>query len=258
MNWNEYLKSEFDERKRRNPGYSLRSFSKAIGISPTHLSLILAGQRQVKAKSALRLAGSLGLSPSEALLFLGNGGSAKHDKNGKKKTRLLETSEFEPICEWYHFAILGLADFRFNVADPDWIAKKLNLSPVLAKKAFDTLVSRGLIEIKHHQFRQCTDPLRTEDDVPAEAGRRFHRQVLQLAGEKLGTVPIDLREFSAMTIAINPKRMAAAKKLIRNFKEKFTDEVSRGEMSAVYQLCIQFYPLTQTQENRNERRKRNE
>lgn len=213
-------------------------------MSPGHLSLILAGKRKVKAQTALRLADRLGVTPSETVQLL----REESPSRARAKIQVLSTSEFRLIGQWYNFAILGLADLTTNVALPQWIAKRLHLPLEPIKSAFQELLALGYLKIHNGQFRQVPDPLRTEDDVPSQAVRRYHKQNLQLAIEKIDLVPPHLREFVSLTLAISPKRVGAAKKMIRKFKEEFADELCRGQKSEVYNLNIQFFPVTVTKQ----------
>lgn len=236
--WREFLAREFSERKSRNPNYSLRAYAKALDLSPAHLSLILAGKRKVKPKSAMVLAQTLGLTPGEVV----------HWSTGSKKlkvaSRELSTEEFYPISEWYYFAIRGLADFKDNVASAKWIAGKLGLDLKTAGDAFKKLVDLKYIEIVNGQFRQFPDPLVTSEDIPSALIRRCHKQHMDLAARKMDSVPVDQREFFTSIVAIDPKRMKAAKKMIRDFSDKFVMEMENGRKSEVYALGIQFSPIT--------------
>jgi uncharacterized membrane protein (DUF106 family) len=48
-----------------------------------------------------------------------------------------------------------------------------------------------------------------------------------------------------MTLAIDPKRLKAAKKMMREFVETFTTELTRGNQTSVYHLNLQFYPISE-------------
>ncbi|MCB0412535.1 MAG: TIGR02147 family protein [Bdellovibrionales bacterium] len=243
--WREYLNKEFSERRSKNPKYSLRSFAKSLGLSPAHTSLLLSGQRTVKAKSALQLAESLGVTPSEAVAW-------STTKFSKPHVDFLEdeisTKNFNPIAEWYYFAILGLANFKHNVAHPRWISQRLNLDYKTSKLAFQRLVELSFLRIEGGQFRQNPNAILTTQDVPSESIRRYHKQHLDLATHKIDSVTVEKREFSTSTIAIDPRRIKAAKAMIRKFRENFLKEMRVGKKSQVYTLGIQLYPLSKEED----------
>ena len=47
-----------------------------------------------------------------------------------------------------------------------------------------------------------------------------------------------------MTLAVDPDQMAEAKKMIRNFRDQFTETFGSTQKKEVYKLMIQFIPLT--------------
>ncbi|HVK62224.1 MAG TPA: DUF4423 domain-containing protein, partial [Bdellovibrionales bacterium] len=69
--------------------------------------------------------------------------------------------------------------------------------------------------------------------------------ILQIASSKVDCIPVDRRELSHMTLAIDPKRLKAAKKMMREFVETFTTELTRGNQTSVYHLNLQFYPISE-------------
>jgi cyanate lyase len=68
MNAVDILKNIFQERINKNPKYSLRAFARDIGLSPSLLSMVMSGQRQLTAKQAAKI--SLKLKLSDELVSL--------------------------------------------------------------------------------------------------------------------------------------------------------------------------------------------
>ncbi len=54
-----WLQCELVRRKKKNPSFSLRSFSRKIGVSPSTLSQLLSGDRRLTSRTACKLAESL-------------------------------------------------------------------------------------------------------------------------------------------------------------------------------------------------------
>lgn len=244
--WQSYLDQEFKNRKVKNPSYSLRSFARHLAISPTQLSMVLSGKRTLKPKMAVHLTEVLGLTATEMLSLLDEKSETKTSHPSPDNFQVLSLDEFGPIASWQYYAILGLASLRENIADPIWIAIKLNISADQAKIYFEDLIRLKHIAVKAGQFRQISQDTRTKDDLPAQTIRRFHKQMLQIASQKIDVVDVSLREYASMTIPINPRKISSAKKMIRDFKESFSKEMARGQKTEVYDLCIQFFPLSET------------
>jgi plasmid maintenance system antidote protein VapI/predicted transcriptional regulator len=245
--FNEYLQKDFLKKKSLNPRYSLRAYAKSLSISPSHLSLLLSDQRVVKYKSALKIGENLGLTPSQLFSYL------KIDSKTvrSKEKKILSSTEFSLISEWYYYAILGISNLTSNSTNINWIAKKLNLPYSTVSKAYRELLKYGHIIEKWGQFKQATPNHRTTDDVPSLKIKHYHKQNLKLAADKLDQTPPELREFCTMTIPIHPKNISAAKQMIRRFKEEFSEELDRGKQTEVYNLCIQFFPLTHIENFQN-------
>lgn len=68
----EFLITTFNERKEKNPRYSLRAFARSLGVSSGQLSEILSGKRPLSHKLARRISIALALTTEESqkLIFL--------------------------------------------------------------------------------------------------------------------------------------------------------------------------------------------
>lgn len=236
------MKCDFARRRLSNPRFSLRSYSKALGISPAHLSLIFSNKRSVRSDTALRISGRLGLTPGEVWRLLG------HDSTPVVATNFIKDEQFQLISQWYYYGILGLAGIKPNLAQPQWIARRLGIPVATAGDAFRRLLEHGYIAVERGQFRQSTPRIETQHDVPSAAVRRYHKQSLQIAAGKLDDVEPDLREFVSITLPLNRQKLKAAKNMIRKFKDEFQREFDRGPKTEVYTLAIQLFPLTQVRD----------
>lgn len=238
--WHVYLAEDFEARKRRNQAFSLRSYAQLLEVSPTHLSSILSGKRTVTAKTALHFSEKLGVSPAETLEWL----SCEAEAKGSKHSALTEP-EFHAISEWYYFAILALARLKRNFADPAWIARRLNIPLQIANQALTDLVKHGHLEISGGRLKRCSPDVRTKSDAPSATVRRFHRQTLQIASQKLESVPVEKREFIHLSLPMDRKRIKAAKKVLRKFADDFAESVTRGEQTEVYHFNMSFFPVSE-------------
>ncbi|MGH1467597.1 MAG: helix-turn-helix domain-containing protein [Bdellovibrionales bacterium] len=66
----DYLKSDFKERKLRNPNYSLRSYANFLGESPSLLSKAFNSQIPVTPKKIFKLSKKLNLPETEICKYL--------------------------------------------------------------------------------------------------------------------------------------------------------------------------------------------
>ncbi len=241
-----FLVQELSVRKAKNPQFSLRSFARVLNMSPAQLSLLINGKRNLTSKQASKIIDKLNLTKNEAVNLLSDTAPLLEKlKTNMTDLHSLSDEEFNLISDWTHFAILSLSRLKNNKSNAKWIAKKLGIDPIKAMEAFLRLQRLGLIEITSNSFKQSKRPLTTTTDVPSAAIRRYHKQNLDLAREKIETVPIGRREFSAITMAVNPTKINKVKKMINEFKQLVCQELEDDQVSEVYTLSIQLFPLTE-------------
>lgn len=220
--------------------------AKQLSISPAHLSQLLSGKRPITLRVAMQIAEKLEMSPKDRALLLKQAMHKGRDQALPKKAEFqtLGEEEFEPISEWYYFAILSLGLHKDNRASAKWVAEQLGLPFSEAKEAYEKLRMLGFIEEKGGRYRQSSKPLHTTRDIPSQALRKFHRQHLDLAKDRIETVPVELREYSTMTMAISRKKLPRAKKMIHEFKLKLNKYLEEHDADDVYTLAIQLFPVT--------------
>jgi len=247
LGYREILLSELTARKQSNAKFSLRAFARGLEVSPSQLSGIISGKRNLTRRQAGKLVEKLALSPGEKRSFLTSAFPeiVQTETNQETKRRLLREDEFRVISEWYHFAILHLGEISPNNTNPAWIAKRLGIAEIQALEGLSRLKRLGLVVVhKDGSFKPTEKSLTTTDDIPSEAIKRFHKQNLELAQSKLDTVPIDKREYGAMTISVNPSKLPKLKRMIREFQSRISEELEGGKRKAVYSFSVQLFPLS--------------
>jgi len=244
------LKRTLSERKMRNPLYSMRSFARDLDISVTALSQVLSCKRDFSLKNMKKVSKQLCWSPAqiEQVLDL----IKPHMRNSERDEKILELQEdmFSLISEWYYLAILTIAKQPNAMARPDLLAEKLGIKPGLVETALERLVRLKLIEIIDDKLIRTSESIRTGLDIPSASIRKYHTQNLNLAQHSLENVPLELREVSSMTMNIDPEQMEMAKKMIIDFKRKFTKVMEKGEPQDAYTLAIHFFPATLSKDTR--------
>ena len=146
FNYREELKNSYREKKSRNQGYSLRAFSRDLGVSPTALSDVMAGKRNFSEKNAKKVSEKLCFSPQECVLMLAEIKNKTVD--AKKEVVQVKEDEFNLIANWYYLAILTLSQQKNVNASLKNISEIIGITKSQAKKAIDTLKSLKFIEIK--------------------------------------------------------------------------------------------------------------
>lgn len=245
----ELLTSEFDKRKKRNANFSLRSFAKWLGISPAQLSQMMTGKRPITLNTLKKITDRLGLSPLEKKNLLH---SILKDKDSEPvvetKMRQMQEDEFRLISDWFHFAILILSQVKGANPDPRWIARRLGIGVAEAHQALLRLERLGVIQTKP-VFKQLGDPISVLSSVPSDAIRKYHKQLLGLAMEKIETVPVHQREFQSISIPLSPKNIGIYKKAMDDFLEQVSHMTEDYPGSEIYHMNVQLFPATLIKES---------
>lgn len=246
--------------RKRDSRYSLRAFARELKLSPSRLSEILSGKQGLSRNAARSIATQLGYGTKEIDLFcdLVDSQHARAKVNrelakirlDKRKSDpehlLLREDTFKLIADWHHFAILQLTELKGFKSDPQWIANALGVTLLDVTDALRRLERLGMIESHRGRIRATQSTTRTTDDVPSEAIRKAHRQILERASLALSTQPVEQREISANIIPMNQKQLEEAKRWLRSFRRRFAQRLAAAdEKDRVYCLGIQFFNLTQ-------------
>jgi uncharacterized protein (TIGR02147 family) len=255
--YRQILKDSYIEKSSRNPRFSLRAFAHYLEMSPSWLHEVLNGKKGISKTTAARLAKRLGLSDEEKKFFVCLSASqdsrkpSDRERAQKKleKIRLrmhnlvIDPDVFQVIAQWHHFAILELTLTDNGKTGLDDIAKRLGISKVAVAEAFDRLEKLGLVVRKGDRLKKARDRFLTKTDVPQNALKIHHEQILHKAIQALHSQPIDKRDFGAMTMAINPEKIKEAKKRIRKFRNEMADFMCKDNLKNVYVFSTQLFSL---------------
>jgi uncharacterized protein (TIGR02147 family) len=264
-----YLAAYYQAAKRTRPSFSFRLFSKLAGLrSPNFLKLVIDGERNLGADSVGRFSQALGLEGADAEFFadLVAFGQAQtlSDKNRAferiaasrrfRAARRIDGELFAYLSHWYNPAIRELAARDDFQEEPRWIAAQLRprISPTEAAEAMKLLLSLGLLvrDPSSGRVLRGEPTLTTEHEVRSMGAAAFHRQMLERAAQSIETVPAAQRDLAALTVCVSAETAALVKERIHQFREALTelcDADPRG--SAVYQLNIQWFPLSLAKED---------
>jgi transcriptional regulator with XRE-family HTH domain len=239
------LRFTLSERCAKNPQYSIRAFAKSSGISHTVLSLVLSGKRKLSKAATQKLADYLELNSKERVNLL-----KSHKGFNDSDFQDLSLDTFEVISDWYHYAILSLLELPEAKFEAKWIASKLGLKILSAKLAMERLQKVGLVvESLPGVWKQSGRPIKIDNKTSTSATKKFHKQLLTRASESIDKDPVEVRDFSSITFILDPSQMEYAKNRLREFRRQLMNELeAMGQPSAVYNMTIQLYPVTQTKE----------
>lgn len=257
-NYRDILKDELERRCQHNPRYSLRAFARDLDLSPARVSEILKGKTGLSKERALIVAQRLGFSKTEAEFFADlveseharsqvkkNLAKIRLNKHENKTHQMIQLDAFKLISDWYHFAILELLTLKKTQHNIGWISQALQISEYETQSAIERLIRLGFLVEKRGKWIPSDDNSITPTEVPSDAIRRFHGQILEKAIRALNLQSIEERDFTTLTLAFSKAQMKDAKeelkKLRRDFVKKFG---GTGNSDSVYCLSFQFFQLT--------------
>lgn len=249
------LRDEFAQRQRKNPAYSLRAFAQQIGLNPGTISSLFNGKRKLTPKTARKILKKMPMSPVKREVFQS---SVRNDYLGvldpslsvSPAKILVEENHYRIISEWEHYAVLTLMDVRDFKSDPKWIADRLGLSLLRTEQVLHRLLSEGFIkkDSKGH-LKRSFERLATTEDVASQALREAHEDELKIASKKLSSIPIQERDFSSLMVATSKRKLSEAKNRIRLFRKEMIALLEDPHADEVYQIQIQFFPLTESKQS---------
>lgn len=243
------LKEDLSQKQRRSPSYSLRAYARDLGVHPATLSQIMKGKRPLPLKDSANVARVLKLGPKERTLFLESIHKLKVNLDDievdpEENRLMIDESYFNVIAEWEHYAVLTLFDVKDFVPTPAEIARRYGITENRADVVLNNLITCGLLRHGENGLEKSQAYVRTTEDTTSVALKKSHLETLEMSKEKLEELDVNERDFSSMTVAADPEKMTEAKTIIREFRQKMSALLKDGEKTEVFQLAIQFYPIT--------------
>jgi len=257
------LKEELAQRLQKNASYSLRSFARSLQIDPTALSKILNGQKIPTPSLSKKILEQLPLSPKEQKLFLHSMAKAYEDEGVQRKkpeikkilSQLnthfpkhdLTVDYFRIISDWYNYAILQLVQTEGFQNDPRWIAKQLGIQEVEVKLAVERMKELEILKEEGGKLIRIPQGLTIKDkSITTPALRKRIKQITDKSVQSLENDPIEQRNHSTLTMAIDPEKIPLAKELIQTFMNQLADALQTNK-KRVYELQVNLFPLQRSE-----------
>lgn len=249
----DFLLNKFNELKKSNSRYSVRSFAVKAGVSSGAMSEVLNHKRKLSKQLAFKIAENLKLNPTERFYFLAD--FMPQADVRPKNVRYLSHRQFSSISDSVYFTFLALMETVNFRNDPDWIAQKLRLTPdhvthlIYRLKQLDILTEENGILIKTKEL------FSSSDDIKDEFVQKSHLDSLKSAAQSLLKDPVEARDFTSFSFPVDPQLLPQVKEKIRLFQDEIADMFRDKKNTAVFKLAIQFFPQTQILENDEEHEK---
>lgn len=253
------LKEAYERIQQKNPSFSLNSYARYLNLSPSHLNEIMSEETGLSLTKALEIAKRINLSQNESEVFLlsvkAHHSRSKIDKEKAatdlkrllaSPTFILQTESFKSLANWYHSAILEAMNLHDFEAKPSWFAKKLNLPNAIVKAAISRLKQLNLIQVNGKNWSRHEGTIEIRPNDADKAVQQHHAQALARAESSLQNVPVHLREFNTMTLAIDEELVSYASKRVRDFQKELLSELlaRSSKRNSVYVFTNHFFPVT--------------
>ena len=257
----EYFRSQLYERymgmRLKNSSFSMRAFARLLGQNPAAISQIFNRKRNVSEKFAVRIMQKLSFDPSRVsyvsrLFSQKKSGFTISDLDEEVFTKNhtpLDPLDYEMIADWRYFAVLSLFETAGNQSDSGWISKRLSIPEIRAQKILEELEAKDFLRLNNTgELELSSGQLCSSDGVASAALQQRHENNLDDAKEAIFLNSLEERDFTSFTIAINPKQLPKAKKMIRKFIDTLEQTLSEGEKTEVYEACLCLFPRTNLQQ----------
>jgi len=255
--YTDILLSEYEDRRKRNPSYSLRAFARFLGLESGTLSGILKGTRPIPRKDALVIVEKLSLSPIRKKVFL-ECAEATSDlrkllrmKPSKETLSTLLDDQIALLAHWEHLAVLALLETKEALLTPETISRRLGIPAAKTNEILDELFNAGLLEKpSRNRFKPSKLAEGRNTATPnVTSARILARQSLDLARQKFIEDVEHLSYFGSNTLAISKSRILEAQELLIEFRKRLCCLLETGEKDEVYMFNIQLFPLTTNRSN---------
>lgn len=234
-NFRAFVRDFVEAKRQQDRKYSLAYYSRRLKASDGYLKLVLQGRRNLRLDLGFRLAGALGLSPSERTYFLALVQENQSAGAGLKRVLRAQLQDlakdtmayaddgelravFEDPLRWEIYTLVSVQDFR---PDPAWIAKRLKskyATPTAVEKAFRQLVESGSLkqnEAGRWTARNVVVPHRFRPD-------RAYRAALERALLHLSQGLVDSSYFDSLCVVTDLDQLAEIRAILEESKRRIS------------------------------------
>jgi uncharacterized protein (TIGR02147 family) len=238
MNLQIFLKNEYSRRKCYNKQYSLRAFARDLDLESSVLIKIINGSRKVGPKISRHI---------EDKFFIPEGTFNSSKSDHSESFQLEEHAHFNIISQWEHFAVLNALSCPNFISTHHFIMHLLSISKDRASTIVEELLRVGLMKKDESgNWVRSHGHCRTTHDVSSLALRFGNREFLDLAKEKLESVPLEKRDYTSVVLPVDADLLPFIKDVLAKFRDDLEILLDRipQKKNQVYQLNLQLFPLT--------------
>lgn len=256
-----YLNFALNQKKQRNKRFSIRAWSKKVGLkNPSLLLNVLKGERKISVEFGNKILPTLELKEDETkyfeILVLAN--LAKSQRELDLYAELLEQTKpdcnrsdlspthFKHIANWYHLVILemfSLKNFQFDVKYIQaHLRKEISESDI--QDSIDNLVKLGFLSKNGNLYERSKSNPVLKDEIPSQAVKLHHHQMLLRAIEAITGQDIHERDLRSTKLGFRNENFSKVKETIREFHRRIQKLSTSKNSDHIFAFNSQFFKLT--------------
>ena len=266
LDYREFLKDYYQQKKNANPSFSLRVFSDKIGFkAKDFISRIMNGDKNLSIQSIPKVAKGLKLGKHETSFFMGlvkfNQARSMDERNTAfeemqevlkvirfaEKQYLLGHCQYLIFSHWRHLTVRSLIGmFGFN-GDYKTLAKQVSpkITVTEAKESVQLLEESMLIKKDAEGNYKLTDSaITTGDRTSRLALQGFHQHCLKLGADSIDRDPPDSRHISGLTLGISKESYHRIVERVNAFRKEIALIAEEdSDADKVYQMQFLLFPV---------------
>lgn len=258
----EIIMKSVDRKKKEFPRFSIRWMAPKLGISHVYLGYILKGQRAVplkmveplceildiddnnKSRIYRDLLSSQGFEP----LSKSSNVPAPQPQEMDLEWQLLSEKDFSFIAGWETTAIMLATQLQSYDGTPGFVAKYLGLPESLVSELFQVLFEKDFMTVvdgkaqvtaKFYEFQT-----KRSIDLLWKYSHSVTQKALTTLEEKKTPEDRARRLFTGATVTCSAADLDRLKELLNSSLRQFLQEVTKSKSEEVYQINLQFFPLS--------------
>ena len=267
LDYREFLRGYYNQKKEANPAFSLRVFSDKIGFkAKDFISRVMNGDKNLSSQSIPKVASGLRLGKHETEFFIAlvtfNQAETTEERNGAfekmqavlkvvrfaEKQHLLGHAQYMVYSDWRHLTIRSLIGMFGFDGDYEALARQVHprVSAEEAKKSVRLLEECQLIKKDENGKYVLTESAITTGDRTSKlALRGFHQQCLKLAADSIDRDKPGERHVSGLTLGISKEGYDRIVERINAFRKEIALIAEEDESSdKVFQLQFALFPVS--------------
>lgn len=262
VDYRQYLRELFEEKKRRNPAFSHRVLAQKLGLSTSnYVMLIMQGKRNLNADLRYRMSEVFGHNRKESEYFEEMVSFAHSKTDAEKnchfgrmismrkflKIKVLDDAKYEYLSTWYNPVVRELVTHPEWDGDFDALAKTVRppISAAQAKRSVQLLIDCGLITLESGKYVQTSPVVAYEKSTASIAVTNFHREMCKRSLEVLDSPDRDLRNMTGCTVHISKKTFDLIRDELTQCRARI---LAMAEMDtaadSVYHLNLHLFPVS--------------